>query len=91
MENQSFAFLPQEVVDELRGLARDLKTVLPKLQESTSANILGEWLPEEEAQKLLGRKTTWFYNKRKSGELEGKKRGNKWWYRLGDIQDFINN
>ncbi|MBT3300884.1 MAG: helix-turn-helix domain-containing protein [Bacteroidetes bacterium] len=91
MNNQSFTFLPQDVVDELRDLARDIKAVLPRIQNETISQKLGEWIPESEAQKLLGRKTTWFYKMRKSGELDGKKRGNKWWYRLSDIQNFIEN
>ncbi|MBT3301983.1 MAG: helix-turn-helix domain-containing protein [Bacteroidetes bacterium] len=89
MSNQTFTFLPQDVVDELLELAQNLRIVLPKLQEGSTSSKLGDWIPEEEAKKLLGRKTTWFYNKRKSGELDGRKRGNKWWYRLSDIQAFI--
>lgn len=91
MYNQTLTLLPLDVVEELRDLAKDIKVLLPKLQNSPSTNLLGEWIAEEDAKKLLGRKTTWFFNKRKSRELQGKKKGNKWWYRVSDIKNFIEN
>lgn len=52
--------------------------------------IIDDYINEEEAKKVLGRKTTWFYNARKSGELKAMKRANKWWYKKSDINDYIN-
>ena len=90
MENSNtFTFLPTEDVNELKQLAIDVREVLAKLNNGTNPSALGEWIPEAEAQKILGRKTTWFYNKRNSGELAGRKRGNKWWYAKSEILKFI--
>lgn len=51
--------------------------------------VIDEFITEDEAKKVLGRKTTWFYNARRSGELTAIKRANKWWYKKSDINEFI--
>ncbi len=90
MENaNTFVFLPSEDINDLKQLAKDVREVLAKLNNGTNTSALGDWIPESEAQKILGRKTTWFYNKRISGELTGKKRGGKWWYAKSEILKFI--
>ena len=81
--------VPKEIFEEIRQLVKDVKIMIELLHNSQNSSPLGGWIPESEAQKLLGRKTTWFYYKRKSGELTGKKRGGKWWYQKSDIQKFI--
>lgn len=56
---------------------------------SDSTEVIDEYITEDEARKVLGRKTTWFYNARRSGELTAIKRANKWWYKKSDINAFI--
>jgi hypothetical protein len=52
---------------------------------------LGDFITEKEAMKLLDKGATWFWNKRQSGELTGKKAGNSWYYKQSDILKFIEN
>ena len=89
--NERFIKVTVELADEFVELLQNLKQALPHLNKENSNRTLGDWIPESEAQQILGRKTTWFYNKRMSGELEGKKRGGKWWYQIKNIQAFIEN
>ena len=86
--NEKFIKVTVELADEFVELLQKIKQILPNLNDNPN-RTLGDWIPESEAQQILGRKTTWFYNKRISGELEGKKRGGKWWYKIADIQAFI--
>lgn len=48
-------------------------------------NSIGDFIPESEAQKLLGRKVTWFWNMRKKGALSFSKVGNRIFYSKADI------
>ena len=86
---QIFVMLPQEDVDEIRNTLKDIKGKLTI--EKDKARVLGDFISEKEAQELLNRKTTWFWQKRKSGELNGKKAGNQWFYKKEDIIGFIEN
>lgn len=52
---------------------------------------LGDIITEKEAKEMLSKGTTWFWNKRQSGELTGRKAGNNWYYKRSDIFKFIEN
>ena len=52
---------------------------------------LGEYVPQVRAMKILNRKTTWFHNKRKSGELIAVKSANQWWYKRSDLEEYVVN
>ena len=84
-----FMMMPEEVVEEFRQLAKDCKKIIATFKNQGQPDSFGDWIPESEAQRMLGRKTTWFYNKRKSKELTGKKRGGRWWYSKAEIQNYI--
>ena len=57
--------------------------------ENDNSDIMGDLITQEEAMKILGRKTTWFYNMRTSGKLKAIKSANKWSYKKEDIRAFI--
>jgi hypothetical protein len=38
---------------------------------------------------VLKRGKTWFWNKRKTGELQGKKAGGRWYFKISNIYKFI--
>jgi hypothetical protein len=88
-KQQVFLLVPQEDVEEIRNTLRDIKGQLSG--NKNKVKVLGDYISEKEAQELLNRKTTWFWQKRKSGELSGKKAGNQWFYRKEDIISFIDN
>jgi len=64
--------------------------LIPK-PENDNSDIMGDLITQEDAMKILGRKTTWFYNMRTSGKLKAIKSANKWWYKKEDIRSFIKN
>lgn len=88
MDNTTFMMVPSEVIRDLAELARDLRKVISNFKSDAPLTI-GDWVPEPEAKRMLGRKTTWFYLRRKSGELAGKKRGGQWWYHQNELLQFI--
>ena len=85
----TFYLIPKEVLDDFIKAAQDFRRMQDQLDKDTSSRVLGDYIPEEEAMKLLGRGKTWFWNKRKSGELPAKKAAGRWYYRLKDIQKYI--
>jgi hypothetical protein len=52
---------------------------------------LTDILSEKEAQKLIGRKTTWFFEMRKSGRLPYTKLGSKVFYKKVDLINLMQN
>jgi hypothetical protein len=88
-ELSRLVIVPYEKMDEiLKNLQRLNEAVGHSKPEK---NALGEYMPEKQAKELLLKQTTWFWNKRRSGELTGRKAGNQWYYKTSDIQKFIEN
>lgn len=81
---QSFVLIPEELIVKLVEMTEKIKKieeVLDNKQQST----LGGFITEAEAKNLLGRKTTWFWNARKSGILKGRKVANRWYYKTDEL------
>ena len=81
--------VPYDKLDDLMQKVNEISETLS--QSKSGKNGLGEYITEKQAKELLSKGTTWFWNKRKSGELTGRKAGNQWYYRKSDIQYFIEN
>jgi hypothetical protein len=77
--------------DLLEAIEEKLQQFLPRNNAEEDISAVGEYISQQQAMKMLNRKTTWFYNSRKSGELPAIKSGNGWWYKLEDIEKFISN
>ncbi len=80
---------PMEVLEKvLETQERILEAVskMPDAKPMLKGLVGNKFIPESEAQKMLGRRTTWFFNMRKSGKLRFKKMGNKTYYHLDDIE-----
>ena len=92
MENTDFNFVYFNK-DELSQVVKEVFTeFMTNLEEAPlDKGKLEGIISQEEAMKMLGRKTTWFHNKRISGELPAIKSANKWWYKKSIIQKFIEN
>jgi len=94
MSNQpsQFAFVPYEKFDELLNKVNQINETLNNTSSYTSSKSgLGDYINEKEAKNMLNKGTTWFWNKRKAGELKAKKAGNNWYYQRKDIIKFIEN
>jgi hypothetical protein len=94
--NSNYHLLGQGEPVVLMAVPSDkLEQILQKLDELSAAvkggnsEKLGDWIGEKEAQKLLGRKATWFWQRRKNGELVFTKVGNKIMYSRRSILAFL--
>ena len=70
----------QERIIELMGEGKQI--------ESNTRSI-GEYLTQDEAEELLQRGKTWFWNMRTTGKLGFSKIGNKVFYKKGDIEELL--
>jgi hypothetical protein len=82
---QSFVLVPEEWLEQIDEKLNSLMS-RPHEQESKT---LGDWISEEDAKQLLGRKTTWFYHRRIGGELEYTKAGRTTYYSRASINRYL--
>lgn len=88
---KTFVLIPEEILDELIQAIRDLKKIQNIFGQEDRSGVLDDFITEEKAREMIGRGTTWFWNKRKSGELPGKKAAGRWYYKVTDIIKYIEN
>lgn len=88
-EHQSLVLVPVQLVDEIKQLLSEIRG--KQYSDTKTDSILGEFISEKEARKLLGRKTTWFYEQRRSGRLPYSKVGSKVFYKREDLVALLNN
>jgi hypothetical protein len=85
---ESFILVPKAMLEKL---LENTQRILSLLQaKDTGHDAIGDYLPEQEAKKLLGRKTTWFWSMRKLGRLAFTRIGNKIFYAKQDIINLLN-
>jgi len=82
-----FVLLPQHAVDELLSNQKRMLELLSSMQSLRIATSVNErkYIPESEAKDILGKGSTWFWQKRTQGELAFSKVGNRIFYRKEDI------
>ena len=88
-KDDNFFIVPRAL---LQKIASDQETILSLLGKNNS-NLqlgIGDYIPEIEAKKLLGKKTTWFWNMRQSGQLPFSKIGSTNYYSRQDILNLLN-
>ena len=90
-QHNTFILIPKEILDELIKAIQDLKQLQDTLRNENSSGVLGDYIAEEDAMKVLARGKTWFWNKRKSGDLPAKKAAGRWYYHKDDITKYIEN
>lgn len=73
----------------LESLAEGQNKILALLENTPDKNRIGDYVTEAEAQKMLGRKATWFWGMRTKGLLAFAKVGNKVFYSRKDIEKFL--
>jgi hypothetical protein len=76
----NLSVVPKEFLDELQN---NITKLLEQSKQSKSS--IKEVISERDAQELFGRKTTWFYEMRKSGRLPFSKVGSKVFYYKSDL------
>jgi tryptophan synthase beta subunit len=88
-EPKNLVLVPLEMLDEIKQLISDLKS--NKNESSEKPQVLGEFISEKDARNLIGRKTTWFYEQRRSGKLPYSKVGSKVYYKRDDLFNLLTN
>lgn len=78
---QKFCLVSDEILDEIKNT--QLKIL--SLFETTQKDDLSDYITESQAKDLLKKKTTWFWQMRKSGQLKFSKIGKAIYYSKSDI------
>jgi hypothetical protein len=76
--------VPQNYLERLEGKMDKILEQQKKFKPAEQT--VGDYISEAQAKKLLKKGTTWFWNKRTSGELPFTKVGNTIYYSKADIQ-----
>jgi hypothetical protein len=84
MENHFL--LPQSKFEELTRRLDELENLLKNQKESIR---LGDWVPEAEAQKMLGLKATSLWALRRHKKIRSSKIGCRTFYSLSSIERFL--
>lgn len=71
---------------QFRRILKQLKDIDDKLEQPKSVN---DYVSELEAKKLLLRGTTWFWERRRSGELPYTKLGGQVFYLMKDLVKYL--
>ena len=81
----SLFLLPENVLDSL--VAKQDRIL--ELLEAKKEAALNGYVTEKQAIEIVGKKTTWFWQMRKSGRLSFKKIGQTIYYLLNDIYSLL--
>ena len=84
---KNFVVIHEDSLNELLENQKEIISVLSK-DENSSAGI-GNWIPEKDAQRILGKKVTSLWSLRKRGKLISTKVGNKVFYSKASIIRFL--
>lgn len=85
---ESYVLVPKRW---LESISRDQKQILSLLEngDSSAVHSVGDYLSEQEAKKLLNKKTTWFWKMRTSGQIASTKIGGTNYYEKKDILNIL--
>ena len=85
-----FYIVPGSVLEKILESQSKILDLLSGQSSSVGKPPLGDYISEPEAKGLLGRKTTWFWNMRQSGQLPFSKIGSTNYYSRQDILNILN-
>lgn len=89
MKNQFLILENTELLKKLSSVEDAIQKLDEKVSNLSGSKMLDNSIPEKEAQKLLGKGTTWFWQQRQSGRLNAKKLGGTNYYDLSELQNLI--
>jgi hypothetical protein len=78
---QKFCLVSDEILDEIKNT----QIKILSLFETTQKDDLSDYITESQAKDFLKKKTTWFWQMRKSGQLKFSKIGKAIYYSKSDI------
>jgi len=86
---ESYFLVPRALLEKIASNQETILSLLGKTN-SNAEKSLGDYISEAEAKKLLDKKTTWFWNRRQSGQLPFSKIGGTNYYSRQDILNLLN-
>jgi hypothetical protein len=78
---QKFSLVSDEVLDEIKSIQLKILSFF----EASRKDELADYITEAQAKELLKKKATWFWQMRKSGQLQYSKIGKAIYYSKTDI------
>ncbi|MBT3424873.1 MAG: helix-turn-helix domain-containing protein [Bacteroidetes bacterium] len=80
--------IPKRQLDEIQLVQEKILNAISnkEFKSPIKGAIANKFIPESTAKEMLGKGTTWFWQKRRDGELNFRKVGNKIYYKLSDIE-----
>lgn len=83
--DEEFLIVPKRWLAAIEETQKKILALLQKETNTQAHGYVGDYMTETQAKKLLGRKTTWFWQLRTSGKLAFSKIGNTVYYHKDDI------
>ncbi len=90
-ETEGYFLVPKLWLKNIEECQKKILNFLETEGNSSAIPSIGDYIPETEAKKLLGRKTTWFWQMRTNGKIPFAKVGNKVFYQKNDIIKLLEN
>jgi hypothetical protein len=88
--DQVFVLMPQKQWEEMSTLQRRMLELLEAGAHAKQPGI-GDFIPKEEAERILGRKGTTLWKLRKEGKIAFAKMGSEVFYSKQSILDYLKN
>lgn len=82
----TFVLVPEQTLRDIHESLIQLKEAVLGSQNQDTEPLMGNYINEKQAQKLLGKKSTTLWKLRQEGKLGFAKVGNKVYYDKGDIE-----
>jgi hypothetical protein len=81
--------VPKATLDSLLEYQQKILQLLENPDSNHSAEMIGDYISEEQAKKILGRKNTWFWTLRAKGLIGFTKVGRKVFYPKKEIEALL--
>lgn len=85
VKEEGYFLVPQSLLLEITESNKRILALLENKNQGPIENSLGNFISESEAKQRLDKKTTWFWNMRKSGKLAFSKVGGTNYYDKNDL------
>lgn len=88
-QEEGYLLIPRAWMQDISERLSKMSSMLEKIGGYDSANCLGDYVSEDEAKRQLGKKTTWFWSMRTTGQLPFAKVGRRIFYLKSDIKKLL--
>src|ERR1700677_199193 len=86
---EGYFLIPKAWLQTIAQKQDQILSLMEKNSNYIADNCIGDYISEEEAKRQVGRKTTWFWNMRTTGQLPFSKTGKKIFYLKSDIKKLL--